>query len=182
MYTNTQVNSILQYSNISLYLGGGDLAQEKYYSWVDETIELDMIEVFTECVTFFQPYYLGTNGFDLTVNYLNGLIARWKARAIEVSGNTQGLIAGQSSTTTYVTASVLRLTATASGGETTLTFSGGIGRSCYDLTRGGIDVQNILTYGTPTSGSNDILWTSSTGVVTFGRALSAGEFVAIYLQ
>jgi len=132
--------------------------------------------------SFFQPYYLGTNAYDLTVNYLNTLIGRWKAQAVEVSGNTQGMIAGQSSTTTLVPSSVLRLTYTATGGELSVTFSAGIGRSCYDLTRGGIDVQNILTYGTPASGNNDILWVSSTGVVTFGRALSAGEFIAIYLQ
>jgi hypothetical protein len=182
MYTNAQVTSILQYANISLYLGGQELAQERYYTWVNENPELDMIEVFTESVTANQPYYLGTNGFDLTVNYLVSLIGRWKQRAIEVSGNTQGVIAGQPSTSVLVPSTVLRLTYTATGGEISVTFSGGIGRSCYDLTRGGIDIQNILTYGTPTSGSNDVLWVSSTGVVTFGRALSAGEFIAIYLQ
>ena len=182
MYTNAQVTAILQYSNISLYLGGQELAQERYYTWVNENSELNMIQVFTESVTTNQPYYLGTNGFDLTVNYLNSLIGRWKQRAIEVSGNTQGVIAGQPSTSVLVPSTVLRLTYTATGGETSVTFSGGIGRTLYDLTRGGIDIQNILTYGTPTSGSNDVLWVSSTGVVTFGRALSAGEFVAIYLQ
>ena len=182
MYTNSQVTAILQYADITLYIGAQDLEQEKYYNWVDETVELDVIEVFTECVRYFQPYYLGTNAYDLTVNYLNTLIGRWRARATEISGNTQGIIAGQPSTSTLVTGSVLRLTYTATGGESSVTFSGGVGRSCYDLTRGGIDVQNILTYGTPASGSNDILWVSSTGVVTFGRALSAGEFVAIYLQ
>ena len=182
MYTNAQVSAILQYSDISLYLGAQEFAQEKYYNWVDENDDLDIIEVLTETVRFFQPYYLGTNTYDLVVNYLNTSIGKWRAQAIEISGNTQGIIAGQSSTTTYVTASVLRLTYTATGGETSVVFSGGIGRGCYDLTRGGIDVQNILTFGTPTSGSDDVLWTSSTGTVTFGRVLSAGEFIAIYLQ
>lgn len=182
MYTNAQVTAILQYSDISLYLGGGDFAQERYYNWIDENPELDMIEVFTETVRFFQPYYLGTNAYDLVVNYLNTSIGRFKARAIEVSGNTQGIIAGQPSTTTLVTSTVLRLTYTATGGETTVTFNSGINKSCYDVTRGGFDVHNILTYGTPTNGSDDVLWTSSTGVLTFGRALSAGEFIAIYLN
>jgi hypothetical protein len=182
MYTNSQVTAILQYSNISLYLGGQELAQERYYTWVNENSELNMIQVFTESVAANQPYYLSTNGFDLTVNYLNSLIGRWKQRAIEISGNTQGVIAGQPSTSVLVPSTVLRLTYTASGGEMYVVFSGGIGRSCYDVTRGGIDIQNILTYGTPASGSNDVLWTSSTGTLTFGRALSAGEFIAIYLQ
>jgi len=53
MYTNAQVTSILQYADITLYLGAQDLEKEKYYNWVDETLELDMIEVFTECVRFF---------------------------------------------------------------------------------------------------------------------------------
>jgi len=180
MYTNSQVTAILQYSDISLYLGGGDFAQEKYYRWVDETMELDMIEVFTETVRFFQPYSLGTSSYDLVVNYLNTLTGKWRARAIEISGNSNGIIAGQPSTTTYVSATVIRLTYTATGGETSVVFSAGTGRACLDVTRGGIDVQNILTSGTPTG--DNVLWTSSTGTLTFARVLSAGEFIAINLE
>lgn len=180
MYTNSQVSAILQYSDISLYLGAQDFAQEKYYNWVDENMELDIIEVFTETVRFYQPYALGTSSFDTVVNYLNTLIGRWRARAIEISGNTQGIIAGQPSTTTYVAGTILRLTYTAIGGETSVVFSGGIGRACLDVTRGGIDVQGILTSGTPTG--DNVLWTSNTGTLTFARVLSAGEFIAINLQ
>lgn len=180
MYTNSQVSAILQYSDITLYLGAQDLAQEKYYNWVDETELLDMIEVYTETVRFFQPYALGTSSFDLVVNYLNTLIGRWRAQAIEISGNTQGIIAGQPSTTTFVPATVLRLTYTATGGETSIVFSAGIGRTCLSVTRGGLDVQSILTVGTPTG--DNVLWTSNTGTLTFARVLSAGEFIAINLE
>lgn len=64
---------------------------------------------------------------------------------------------------------------TATGGETTVTWAGSIGFSCFSVTRGGVEVQNIVTTGTP--GVNDVKFNTVTGVLTFGSALSAGEFV-----
>jgi TP901-1 family phage major tail protein len=64
---------------------------------------------------------------------------------------------------------------TASGGETSKTWSGSIGFECFSVTRGGVEVQNILTSGVPTG--NDVMFNTVTGVLTFGTALVAGEFV-----
>jgi predicted secreted protein len=58
---------------------------------------------------------------------------------------------------------------TAIGGETTLTYTNLIGKSCLYVSRGGIDVQNILTSGTPTN--EDVKWNTLTGVLTFSRVL-----------
>ena len=64
---------------------------------------------------------------------------------------------------------------TATGGETTITFADTIGYDCLYVSRGGVDVQNILTTGTPTG--DDVKFVSATGVLTFSRALAAGEYI-----
>lgn len=64
---------------------------------------------------------------------------------------------------------------TAVGGETSITFTDTIGYACLYVSRGGVDAQNILTTGTPTG--DDVKFVSSTGVLTFGRALEAGEYI-----
>jgi predicted secreted protein len=65
--------------------------------------------------------------------------------------------------------------ATAAGGETTITFADMIGKSCLGFTRGGVEVREILTTGTPTN--DQIKFNSASGVVTFGRALEVDEFI-----
>jgi predicted secreted protein len=69
---------------------------------------------------------------------------------------------------------------TASGGETTVTFADTIGYACLYVSRGGVDAQNILTTGTPTG--DDVKFVSATGVLTFGRALVAGEYIRSLFQ
>jgi predicted secreted protein len=69
---------------------------------------------------------------------------------------------------------------TASGGETSITFADTIGYACLYVSRGGIDAQSILTSGVPTG--DNVKFISSTGVLTFGRALEAGEFVRLLAQ
>jgi len=63
----------------------------------------------------------------------------------------------------------------ATGGETTVIFIGMIGRNCVYVSRGGIDVREIITAGSPSS--DQVLWNTNTGVLTFGRALEADEFI-----
>jgi len=65
--------------------------------------------------------------------------------------------------------------ATAAGGETTITWADMIGKSCLGFTRGGVEVREILTTGTPTN--DQIKFNSASGVVTFGRALEVDEFI-----
>jgi predicted secreted protein len=64
---------------------------------------------------------------------------------------------------------------TASGGETSITFADTIGYACLYVSRGGVDAQNILTTGVPTG--DDVKFVTATGVLTFGRALAAGEYI-----
>ena len=64
---------------------------------------------------------------------------------------------------------------TATGGETSITWSDMIGKECLGFTRGGVEVREILTSGTPTN--DQIKFATATGVVTFGRALEADEFI-----
>jgi hypothetical protein len=66
---------------------------------------------------------------------------------------------------------------TASGGQTSITFTGAIGLSCVTVTRGGIEVRTIQTSGVPTG--ENVTFNSSTGTLTFAtaRALESDEFV-----
>ena len=69
---------------------------------------------------------------------------------------------------------------TAAGGETTITYSAMVGKSCLYVSRGGIDVQNIITSGTPID--EDVKWNTLTGVLTFSRVLGSGEYVRALFQ
>lgn len=69
---------------------------------------------------------------------------------------------------------------TAAGGETTITWTDTVGYSCLYVSRGGIDVQDILTTGTPVN--EEVKFVSATGILTFSRALESGEFVRALLQ
>jgi predicted secreted protein len=69
---------------------------------------------------------------------------------------------------------------TAAGGETTIVWSDMIGKSCLYVSRGGIDVQDILVTGTPIE--EQVKWTSSTGTLTFSRVLGSGEYVRALFQ
>lgn len=69
---------------------------------------------------------------------------------------------------------------TAAGGETTITYTDLIGKSALYVSRGGIDVQDILSTGTPVN--EQVKWVESTGVLTFSRALESGEYVRFLAQ
>ena len=68
----------------------------------------------------------------------------------------------------------------ATGGETSITWTDTIGKTCLYVSRGGLDVREISTSGTPTG--DQIVFISGTGVVTFGRALEADEFIRALFQ
>ena len=55
-----------------------------------------------------------------------------------------------------------------------------VGKTCLYVSRGGIDVQNIITSGTPID--EEVKWNTLTGVLTFSRALGSGEFVRALFQ
>jgi predicted secreted protein len=62
----------------------------------------------------------------------------------------------------------------AAGAETTITFADMVGKTCLYVSRGGVDVREIVS-GTPTG--EQVGWNSNTGVLTFARALESDEFV-----
>jgi predicted secreted protein len=64
---------------------------------------------------------------------------------------------------------------TAAGGETSITYTDLIGNSCLYVSRGGVDVRDIITSGTPSA--EQVKWVSATGILTFGRALESDEFI-----
>ena len=62
----------------------------------------------------------------------------------------------------------------ASGSETSITWSDMIGKNCLYVSRGGVDVREIVST-TPTG--EQVKWNSTTGVLTFARALESDEFI-----
>ena len=63
---------------------------------------------------------------------------------------------------------------TAAGGETTISFSDMVGKTCLYVSRGGIDVREIVT-GIPSG--EQVSWNTFSGVLTFARALESDEFI-----
>ena len=88
---------------------------------------------------------------------------------------TSGTSINQNGVIVVANGQVYMKSATAAGGETSITWSDMIGKTCLGFTRGGVEVREILTSGTPTN--DQIKFTSASGVVTFGRALEADEFI-----
>jgi hypothetical protein len=54
-----------------------------------------------------------------------------------------------------------------------------IGKTCLYVSRGGIDVRDILT---TTPSGEQVQWNTTTGVLTFARALESDEFIRGLLQ
>jgi predicted secreted protein len=93
---------------------------------------------------------------------------------------TSGVSINQNGVIITASSQVYMKSATAAGGETTITFADMIGKTCLGFTRGGVEVREILTTGTPTN--DQIKFTSASGVVTFGRALEVDEFIRAIFQ
>lgn len=68
---------------------------------------------------------------------------------------------------------------TATGGETTITWTDMIGKTCLYVSRGGVDVREIVSSGAT---GEQVAWNETTGVLTFPRALESDEFIRSLLQ
>ena len=100
--------------------------------------------------------------------------------SVSLQGSGAYTISGTQTTPTGVVVvggNVVMFDYTAAGGETTVTFSGAIGKVCVSVSRGGVEVRSIATSGTPTG--ENVTFNASTGVITFAtaRALAADEFI-----
>lgn len=197
MRTNDQITSILEYSDISLYLGADEYEIEKYYNWVDETDRLELIYILTDVLRYFQPYYNSLNvaikayvptyggnpTYDRLISFIYGYIGHWVQDAAIIANNPNGIITGQP-TSTVITNVVSSVTITnksytATGGETSITFSDMAGKSLVYISRGGVTVNQIITSGSPTT--DQVLWNTNTGQITFNGALGAGvNIVALF--
>jgi predicted secreted protein len=93
---------------------------------------------------------------------------------------TSGTSINQNGVIVIANGQVYMKQATAAGGETTITWTDMIGKTCLGFTRGGVEVREILTTGTPTN--DQIKFNSASGIVTFGRALEADEFIRAIFQ
>jgi TP901-1 family phage major tail protein len=127
---------------------------------------------------------LGFSVFTGLANIVNldmtGPVEGAATYSVSLQGTGAYTVSGTEVTPTGVVvtgSSVVMFDYTAAGGETTVTFSGAIGKVCVSVSRGGVEVRSIGTSGTPTD--ENVTFNASTGVITFAtaRALAADEFI-----
>jgi predicted secreted protein len=114
---------------------------------------------------------------NLTNLQINGPYKDIATYAVSLQGTGAYGTSGTSVTpsgTVVVSGSVYTKQYVASGGETTVTWSDMIGKTCLYVSRGGVDVRDIVSSG-PTG--EQVAWNSTTGVLTFARALESDEFI-----
>ena len=127
---------------------------------------------------------LGYSVFTGLVNIVNldmtGPVEGASTYSVSLQGTGAYTITGTQATPGGIvieTSNVVMHQYTAFGGETTITIAALIGGICLSVTRGGMEVRTIATSGSPTG--DNVVFNASTGVLTFGRALAADEFVRI---
>ena len=126
----------------------------------------------------------GTDGLVIiggTTNLVNFQInGPWKDIAtysVSLQGTGEYSTSGTNinpSGTIIANGSVFNKQYVAAGGETTITWTDMIGKTCLYVSRGGVDVREIVST-TPTG--EQVRWNTTTGVLTFARALESDEFV-----
>lgn len=126
----------------------------------------------------------GTDGLVIisgTTNLSNFQInAPWKDIAtysVSLQGTGAYSTSGTSvnpSGTVIVGGSVYDKQYVAAGAETTINWTDMIGKTCLYVSRGGVDVREIVSSGAT---GEQVAWNSATGVLTFPRALESDEFV-----
>lgn len=125
-------------------------------------------------------YSIFTGTANLSSLSMSGPAENASTYSVTLQGSGPYNITGTQVTPTGVvieTSNVIMFQYTATGGETTVTFPAAISGTCLSVTRGGMEVRTIQTSGVPTG--DNVTFNTSTGVVTFARALEADEFVRI---
>ena len=121
---------------------------------------------------------------NLTSFQLNGPFKDIATYSVSLQGNgaysTSGTSVDPSGTVIVAGGVVYTKGYTAAGAETTITWSDMIGKNCLYVSRGGVDVQDIIGSGTPVN--EQVKWDSATGILTFSRALESGEYVRALFQ
>jgi TP901-1 family phage major tail protein len=111
---------------------------------------------------------------------MSGPVEGASTYSVSLQGTGAYTIAGTEVTPTGVVvvgSNVVMFDYTATGGETSVTFAGAIGKTCVTVTRGGIEVRLIASSGTPTD--ENVSFNATTGVLTFAtaRPLASDEFI-----
>jgi hypothetical protein len=125
-------------------------------------------------------YSVFTGSANLSSLSLSAGVEAASTYSVSLQGSGAYNITGTQVTPTGVVvtgSNVVMFDYTAAGGETTVTFSGAIGKVCVSVSRGGVEVRGIATSGVPTG--ENVTFNASTGVITFAtaRALAADEFI-----
>jgi TP901-1 family phage major tail protein len=111
---------------------------------------------------------------------ISGPVEGASTYSVSLQGTGEYTVSGTQATPGGIvieTSNVVMHQYTAFGGETTITITALIGGTILSVTRGGMEVRTILTTGTATG--DNVRFNATTGVLTFGRALEADEFVRI---
>ena len=120
-----------------------------------------------------------TGSANITNISLSGPMENSSSYSISLQGTGEYVISGTVPTPggTVITAGgqVYMKQYTAAGGENSITWTDMIGKLCLGFTRGGVEVREIYSTGTPTG--DQIVFLSATGEVKFGRALESDEFI-----
>jgi len=119
---------------------------------------------------------------NITSISLSGSVESASTYSISLQGTGAYTISGTSPTpggTVILNGAVSNKQYVAVGAETTITWTDMIGKACLYVSRGGVDVREI-TSSTPTG--EQVRWNSTTGVLTFARALETDEFVRALFQ
>jgi hypothetical protein len=179
MFDNTTVTSLLQYADISMYLGAEEYEKEKYYNWVDETDRLEMIDIVKDVLRYYQPYKLGSNSYDKLTNYLYSLIGKWIAQATVISNNTHGIVAGQPVLPANINTGVgqIGIVVGATGspiinGQTSYSNTILASRTII-VVLDGVSIQPNLT------GQFSYTYFVTTGTITFNMPLNTGQVLTI---
>lgn len=125
-------------------------------------------------------YTVFSGSANLTSLSLSGPVENASTYSVSLQGTGAYTISGNQvdpGGVVVIGSNVTMFDYTASGGETSITWTGAIGLSCVTVTRGGIEVRSIAVSGTPTG--ENVTFNSSTGVLTFAtsRPLESDEFV-----
>ena len=124
-------------------------------------------------------YSVFTGTANITSMSLSGSVEGASTYSVSLQGTGPYTISGTVPTPggTVITAGgqVYMKQYTAAGGENSITWTDMIGKLCLGFTRGGVEVREIYSSGTPTG--DQIVFLSATGEVKFGRALESDEFI-----
>ena len=178
MYSDSYVTSMLQYADISLYLGATEYEEEKYYVWVDETERLEIIDIIKDVLRYYKPYYLGNKDYDNLVNYLQSLIGKWIQDASIASNNTFGRTVGgitplPTTTLPFPLQFVVSSSSYIANGQNATSIDSYIGYNIL-FSRSGIQQSDIITE------PSYYTWDRNAGVLIISPAAATGELFQFY--